>query len=209
MTRFVAVLFAVAGLASAARADIPPPPPPMGKKYVSVSNEVVLGKDVTGYVFVVQSSFGPGRPIITHCKLELPVGKAVEIYVGGKHGSALYAIPEAVAKEFKTDQELYGALELGKVPGVHSIGFSGTTTVSRSVLGKSVKWTTTITGIDANGIKTKVEGKGAEPPNKPGKDSPTAVQTPHGVPCVGSIAAFAALTLGGFWLAGRTRRAKA
>ena len=206
MARFVATLFAAAVVANAARADIPPPPPPMGKKYVSVSNEVVLGKDVTGYVFVVKSSFGPGRPITTQHKLELTPGKAVEIHADGKYGSALYAIPEAVAKEFKTDQELYGALELGKVPGVHSIGFGGTTTVSRLVMGKSVKWTTTITGIDANGIKTKVEGKGAEPPNKPEKDSPTAVQTPHGVPCVGSIAAFAALMLGGFWLVGRSRR---
>ena len=52
MVRFVTTLLAVAAVTNAVRADIPPPPPPMGKKYVSVNHEVVLGKDVTGYVFV-------------------------------------------------------------------------------------------------------------------------------------------------------------
>jgi hypothetical protein len=202
MIRFVAPLVAVAVLADAVIADVPPPPPPAGKKYVSVSNEVVLGKDVTGYVFVMQSSFGPGRPIITHHKFELPAGKAVAIYVGGKHGTVLYAVPEAVAKEFKTDQELYDALEKGKVPGTQSIGFGGTATVSRLVIGNSVKWTTTITRIDANGIKTKVEGEGYEPPMPERNDKPRT----RGMPCATIGAATLAVMFGGLWLVRRTRR---
>jgi hypothetical protein len=203
MIRLAATLFAAAVVASGAKADIPPPSPPMGKKYVSVFNEVILGKDVTGYVFVVQSSFGPGRPITTHYKLELPVGKAVEIHVDGKHGSSLYAIPEAVAKEFKTDQELYDALERGKVPGVHSIGFGGTTTVSRLVMKNAVKWTTTITGIDANGIKTKVEGEGVEPSESPGKNDKLHAR---GWPCATFGAVSLAMLFGGLWRVSRTRR---
>jgi hypothetical protein len=204
MNRFVVVLFALAVLASAVKADIPPPAPPIGKKYVSVDHEVVLSKEVPGYVFVVQSNFGPGRPIITHHKLELPVGKAVAIDVGGKHGSSLYAIPEATAREFKTDQELFDALKKGTVPGVQRIGFGATATVSRRVLGNSVKWTHTITSIDANGIHTKVEGKGYEPPESPEKNDKLHAR---GWPCATFGALSLAMLFGGLWRVSRNRRA--
>ena len=211
MIRFVAPLFAVAVLANAVRADIPPPPAPFGKKYVSVSHEVVVGKDVSGYVFVLHVSHGRGAPRTTHTKWELTVGKAVPIPVGEKYSSTLCAVPQDAAKAFGTDQELIDALLANKLTGVHSISFYPTETVSKRVLGRSVKWTHTITAIDPqNGIREKVEGRGAERPadKSKNKDQPDKKDQPRARAetwMAGGAAALAVL-LGGFWLADRTRR---
>jgi len=195
MTRFVAALLAVTLAASAAKADLPPP---MGEKYVSVNTEVILSKDVTGYVFVLEENHGLGS---TCSKLELPAGKAVAI-PGGKLGTTLFAVPEAAAKEFKTDKELCDALEKGTVRGVQNIWFAGRTTVSRLAIRNSVKRTTTITGIDATGIKMKVEGEGYEPPAPEKNDKPRA----RGVPCAAVGAMALAVMFGGLWLVRRARK---
>lgn len=222
MNRLLALL-TVAAFAGVAVADIPPPPPPKGKKYVSVSSEVVLAKDVTGYVFVKQSSNGPGRPVFSYEKLDLTPGKAKAISAGGRRTFAsLFAVPQDAAKEFATDADLFAAIGADKVKGAHRLSFPGTATVADTVKGDSVKWTYTITAIDPKGgIKSKGEGEGYEPPpekkprpaDKPGKnDSPedaTEVPTataPRGGTWVAGIAGFAAITLGGLWLAGRARR---
>ena len=62
MSRLLAVL-TLAVLGAPAVADIPPPPPPKGKKYVNVSNEVVLGKDgkVAAVVIGVGGFLGMGE----------------------------------------------------------------------------------------------------------------------------------------------------
>ncbi|QJW96838.1 hypothetical protein [Frigoriglobus tundricola] len=195
-------LLTVGAIAGSAVADVPPPPPPKGKKYVSVSNEVVLGKDVTGYVFVQRVSTGPGAPRFTYEKLELTTEKAVAMAVGGRRTFVtLIAVPQDAAKEFKTDAELFAALGAKKVKGDRSLEFAGTATVPDTVKAESVKWTYTITAIDPkDGIKTKVEGEGAEKPGK--KEKPP---TPGVSWMAGGAAALAAL-LGGFWLAGRARR---
>jgi hypothetical protein len=223
MKRFLALLTVVV-VAGAAVADVPPPPPPKGKKYVSVSAEVVLGKDVTGYVFVQQVGTGLGRPMFTHEKLELTEGKAKAMAAGGRRTYvSLFAVPQDTAKEFKTDAELFEALGANKVKSAHRIGFPGTATVSDTIKGDSVKWTYTITAIDTKtGIKTKVEGEGYEAPKdgtkkdapKTGekKDSPEdeedapTTTAPRGGMWIAGLAAFAALTLGGLWIAGRGRR---
>ena len=156
MNRFLAAVVVAALAASAAVADIPPPPPPKGKKYVTVNNEVVLGKDVTGYVFVQQSVTGPGRPVVTFSKLDLTPGKAKALPAGGRRNYVtLFAVPADAAKEFKTDADLFDALKANKVKGVHNIGFGGTATVSDAVKGDSVKWTTTITAVGEKGITKK------------------------------------------------------
>lgn len=223
MNRLLALL-TVGALALPALADIPPPPPPKGKKYVSVSAEVVLAKGVTGYTFVQQVGTGPGRPMFTHEKLELTAGKAKAMPAGGRRTYvSLYAVPQDVAKEFKTDAELFEALGANKAKGAFRLGFPGTATVSDTIKGDSVKWTYTITAIDAKtGIKTKVEGEGYEEPKGGAKkdgakkdspedesedeeDAPTAT-APRGGTWIAGLAAFAALTLGGLWIAGRGRR---
>lgn len=218
MNRLLAAL-TVGLIAGVAVADIPPPPPPKGKKYVSVNNEVVLAKDVSGYVFVKQVTSIPARPKPTYSKLELTADKATAIPEPARRTYVtLFAVPADAAREFKTDDELFDALGAKKVKGVHGISFNSSATVSDKVKGDSVKWTTTVTAIDDKGIKTKVEGEGYEPPAdkpKPGGGKPpeeeeeapvASAHTPRGGVWVAGLATFAALTLGGFWLAGRARR---
>ncbi len=202
MNKFLLALAAGLLLANITTADVPPPPPPKGKKYIPVTSEVVLGKDVTGYVFVTQVSTFPARGA-THAKVELAAGKAVAMPASGRRTFVeLIAVPQDAAKEFKTDAELFAALGANKVKGAQRLGFSGTATVADTIKGDSVKWTHTINAIDAKGIKTKVEGEGYEVPvPKKGKE-PVA---PFGSLMVGGSVALA-VVLGGLWLVGRTRR---
>lgn len=211
MSRLLLALVAGLVVADAVRADIPPPPPPKGKKYADVSNEVKLDKDVSGYVFVTQVSTFPNRTN-TFAKPELSATKAVAMPAGARRTYVeLLAVPQDAAKEFKTDAELFDALKDNKVKGVHRIGFNNTATVADTIKDKSVKWTTTVTAVNKDGIKTKVEGEGYEPPAKKGgpgeegEEAPTA-RAPRGGVWVAGVAAFAAVTLGGFWLVGRARR---
>lgn len=226
-----AALVAVATLVAAdvAVADLAPPPPPKGKKYVSVGSEVVLSKDVTGYVFVQEHGTGPGRPQFSYKKLDLNADKTAAMPTGGRRSYVrLIAVPQDAAKEFKTDNELFDALKERKVKGVHSLNFTGTTIVPVSVKGDTVNWKYTITAIDPKGgIKTKIEGEGHEPPtdtpkkkDAPTKDDPDSSETgpsdsftdsfgrsiPPGGMLIAGLTTFAAILLGGLWLAGRTRR---
>ncbi len=205
MNRFLALL-TVGLIAGVATADAAPPPPPKGMKYVSVSNEVVLGKDVTGYVFVQQVGTRPGTPKFTYSKVELTTQKPVAMAASGRRTFVtLIAVPQDAAKEFKTDADLFAALEANKVKGAHPLDFASTATVPDTVKGDSVKWTHTVTAIDPKGgIKTKVEGEGAEQATeKPGKkNKPPA----PGVSWMAGGATALAVLLGGFWLASRARR---
>ncbi|AWM41541.1 hypothetical protein GobsT_74000 [Gemmata obscuriglobus] len=205
MKKLLPTLVVVLLLASAATADVPPPPPPKGKKYVSVTNEVVLGKDVTGYVFVQQVSSGFGAPQFTHEKLELTAGQAKAMAAGGRRALvSLFAVPQDAAKEFKTDAELFDALKAKKVKGAHRLDFASTATVSDQIKGNSVKWTHTVTAIDAKtGVKEKVEGEGYDEPKANPKKEGSAVP-PKGV--AAGLAITAGVLLGGLWLAARTRR---
>lgn len=199
------VLLAVAGIAAA---DIAPPPPPKGQKYVDVSSEVLLGKDVnvSGWVFVVQEWKGPGRPVSTVSKVELSEKKAVAVSGGGRRTSAtLFAVPEAVAKEYKTDKELFAAVEGGKLKGVQKLAFEGSATVTDKVKGDTVTWTHTITGVDDKGIKSKVSGDGkSDAPDKPGEKPAKPVGFEPGV-LIGGMAAALAVCLGGLWLVRRRK----
>ena len=61
------------------------------------------------------------------------------------------------------DQDkVFAALEAKKVKGAQAFGFPSTATVADSVKGDPVKWTYTITGVDEKGIRTRVEGEGAD-----------------------------------------------
>lgn len=214
MNRLLALAAALL-VAGHALADIPPPPPPKGKKYVSVSNEVVLGKDVTGYVFVQRVGTGPGRPTFTYEKVELTPGKAATVPTPGRRGSvALIAVPQDAAKEFKTDAELFDALKERKVKGTHDLGFPGSATVPDSIKGDTVKWTHTVTAIDPKGgFKATVEGEGrpaakGEAPGKPEEEDGAEARAPRGGTWVAGLAAALAAALGGLWAVGRARRAR-
>lgn len=187
--------------AGVALADIPPPPPPKGYKYIAVENELVVAKDVSGYVFVQQVTNYRPRAENTFTKIEVKDGKALAVPPGGRRVYVqLFAVPADVAKGYAKDEELFEALEKKRAKGAHSFGFTGTATVPDSIKGEKVKWTTTITAIGEKGIEKKVEGEGygMEPKGK----RPQA----QAGPVVAGVLAALALALGGAWLVGRTRR---
>lgn len=209
MTRFLAALLLAAVAASFARADVPPPPPPKGKKYVDVTNEVLAGKDLKGYVFVQRATSGfPGSQTFTFGKVELDEKKAAAMPAPtGKFGSvALLAVPEDAAKEFKTDKELFEALEKKKVKGVQEVSFTTKATVDDKIKENAVKWTYTVTVVDAKGIQAKISGEGYEEPKTPDekKDKPLAFTEPGY--WVAGLAAALGVTAGGLWLVRRGRR---
>lgn len=193
------MLLATAGIALA---DIPPPPPPKGFKYISVENELVVAKEVSGYVFVQQvQSFPPRDGGTTFTKLTVSTTKAIPIAASGRRTFVqLIAVPADAAKGYAKDEELFDALEKKKVKGAHALGFTGTATVPDSIKGEKVKWTTTVTAIGETGIEKKVEGEGygQEPKAK-------RPQAQAGSVVAGVLAALA-LALGGAWFVGRTRR---
>lgn len=213
MKKVLALLLLVL-LTETATADIPPPPPPKGQKYVSVNNQVVLGKGVTGYVFVERVvRFSPGPQPPTFRKMKLNAEKATAMTAGARRTSvSLLAVSEDKAKEFKTDADLFAALKTNALKAPE-IGFNSTTIVSDSVKGQSVEWTYTITSIDAKAIKAKVAGDGANAPTRRRgppdvEDAPTdsATAAPRGGVWVAGLAATLGVMLGGLWLAGRSRR---
>ncbi len=203
MTRFFAALLAASVVAGFAAADIAPPPPPKGKKYVNVTSEVKVNKDVKGYVFVAQTTTGPGRPTVKTSKLDLGE-KATTVVTGGRRNYAtLFAVPESAAKEFKTEKELLDAVTAKTVKGVQAIDLAGTATVSDAVKGESVTWTYAVTGVDEKGIKTDLSGDGVdEKKGEPKK--PLALLDQPGY-LVGGIALALGITFGGLWLIRRKK----
>lgn len=205
MTRCLSALLLAAVLAGPAAADLAVPPP-KGKKFVNVTSEVQLGKEVRGYVFVLQEWKGPGRPTSTTTKLDLTDTKATEVLVGGRRNSGtLFAVPESAAREFKTDKELFAAVEGKKVKGVQSLALPGNAAVSDAVKADAVRWTYTITAVDDKGIQSSVAGEGVEKAEekKPDEKKPLAGIEPGYL--IGGIAAALAVTFGGLWLVRRKR----
>jgi hypothetical protein len=204
MTRFLVAAVLAALAVGTATADIAPPPPPKGKKYVNVTHEVKLGKDVKGYVFVAQTTTGPGRPNVTTSKLDLGE-KATTVVSGGRRNSAtLFAVPEVAAKEFKTEKELFDAVTGKKVKGVQTLSVYGSATVSDTVKGDSVTWTYTITGIDDKGMKTDVSGDGAEE-QKPEKKEEKKLAFAEPGYLIGGLAVAVGIAFGGLWLIRRKK----
>jgi len=197
----LAVVAIVAGFAAADGLV----PPPKGKKFVSASYEVLLGKDVKGYVFVTAATTGgrPGSQRTTYGKVELDEKKAAAMpSPSGRFGTTtLIAVPEDAAKEYKTDQELFDALKDKKVKGVQSVRMLKQETVDEKVKGDKVTWTHTVTGIDDKGIKTTVSGDGYEEPKK--EEKKLALAEPGYL--VGGLAAALAVTFGGLWLVRRRK----
>jgi hypothetical protein len=201
MFRSAFALGLVLASAGVALADIPPPPPPKGYKYISVDNELVVAKEVSGFVFVQQVTNYRPAPQHTFTKIEVKDGKPVAVPEGGRRVYVqLYAVPADVAKGYAKDEELFEALEKKKAKGAHALAFTGTATVSDSIKGEKVKWTTTVTAIGEKGIEKKIEGEGygQEPKGK----RPQA----QAAPVVAGVLAALALALGGAWLVGRNRR---
>lgn len=202
--RFVASVLVLAVAAGVASAD-GLVPPPKGKKFVSVTGEVLIGKDVKGYVFVQKAGTGgrPGSAKHTLSKVELDEKKPLALPIPtGRFGYViLLAVPEDAAKEYKTEKELFEALDKKAVKGVQQISISSQQmAVDEKVKENKVTWTYTITGVDEKGIKATVTGDGYEEPKK---DKPLALAEPGYL--VGGVAAALAVTFGGLWLVRRRK----
>lgn len=209
MRRFTCLLLLLTtGVASAD--VIAPPRLPKGKKYVSVTSEVLLGKNVTGWVFLQQATDPKAAvPKFQYTRLTLDDKTPVTMpeAQGPFGGAFLVAVPEEAAKKFATDKELFEALEATKVKGVVVRDFVGQVAVSDKVKDTSVTWTHTITGVDAKRgtIKMTIRGPGAPdgPAEKKEDKSPLAVAEPSYL--IGGAAAALCVTFGGLWLVRRRK----
>lgn len=209
MVRYVAILALALGIAAEAWADIPPPPPPAGQKYVSVVNEVRLGKEFPDYVFVVAEGMGPGPPRYVYKKIELGTKSAQTLPAGGRYRYIeLLAVPHAAAGEVLADRPGFAAPGFLKIAGLHRLGFGDTQVVDQKHPGNSVTRKHTITELDPNGgIKTTVEREPADAEaerktNQRSEAGPGGTST-----AVAGIALALSFAVGGIWLA-RNRRAK-
>lgn len=199
-----------------ALANVPPAPlPPRDKKFVEVKSEVLLGKDVTGYVFVFHEKSNPrSEPGDRFSRAKLSATTPYSIAPTGGRGSQLVAVPEDVAKAYTTDDELFAALRDNKLKGTHTLGTGGggsTLVDETATTEKAVTWTYTITVVDPKkGIKWNIKGIGTEgSPNAeeklPAKQKDGSTRSEPGA-WVSGGAATLALVLGGLWLSGRSRR---
>ena len=184
--------------------------------YISVTNQVLLAKDVSGFVFVEEvTQFLPGRQAPTYKKLDLNADKPVTPTASARRTSVeLVAIAKDAAGEFKTDADLFDAIKAKKVKVAGRTYFTGTATVSDTIKGDTVKWTVTVTGVDAKGIQTKISGEGYEEkkPKSGTKDGDEDEDANEPAVAgrsywVAGLAATLALMFGGMWLVGRSRRA--
>lgn len=209
MVRPILSVIVVLLAAHAAIADVRPPFE-KGEKFANIRNEVVLGPDVTGYVFVQATESGPNS---IYNKLDLTTETAKEL--DHTHVTVyLIAVPQDIAKEFKTEDELFEALRAKSVKGTHRIKFvNEQIVVSDKVEGDLFARTHIITAIDAkDGIKTKIEKDYELSADKLLKEirSEQPLSQSGNVNFItagiAGMAAFAAIAIGGFWLVGRSRR---
>jgi hypothetical protein len=186
-----------------------PPPPVKGKKWVKVELEVQVDKEVKGYLLYEEGyrlDF-KGPPVFPFRKFDLDDKKPTPIPSEvTRRYTRLYAVPESVAKGYKTDKELEEAISKKQVKGVHSTELAGLTTIDQNSKSESVTRTYTITGIDEkDGIKLEIKGEGHEKPaDKKDEKKPLALAEPGSL--VGGVAVALAVTFGGLWLIRRRKR---
>jgi len=123
--RYLAILATFCLVASTVLADIPPPPLPKGKKYIDVSAEVALDKNVTGYKFVLAVGQGPGAPRYTYESIELSQKPSSMPTAGRYTYISVLAISEEVAKKYASTKELIAAIEKGTLKDLPRLGTGG------------------------------------------------------------------------------------
>lgn len=197
----------VGSVSPLALADVPPPPPPKGKKYVSIDNELLVSKDIKGYIFLESvSGFrieGKVQRLAPSDTKPIALSKAPR-----RASTVVYLVPEAIAKKFKSDNDIVQAIQQNKIDeGVHAVYFSETGIIDSSDKRASVKWTTTITGVGPKGAATKVVGDGANEkfPTAYDDDTDTYASNPirDGRVWVAGIAAGLAFVAMGLWFVRR------
>jgi len=194
MSRFVLAVTVAVAAATAAVADLGPPP---GQKYVPVTTTVKLEKSFPDHAFYIVG-FGPGATPLT--KVELDPTKATKVDAKSRYGGSLYAVPNAIVKEYKTEKELGDALRKEKPPaGVSSLSISNRTTLKMGDKRDAIERVLVISGDEKAGLKIAEE---KDPEKKePDKDpeEPTAAAPTGSRLLVVGLAAALALVAGGLW----------
>jgi hypothetical protein len=166
--RLLGTLISLAVVAGVAMADRPDPPLEKDEKEITLTREFLLGKGVSGYVFVQKVSQGPNNPGYAYERISLDEKKPKAMALVAPDDEVwLLAIPEKAAAAFKTDKDLFAALEKERVKGVHEI-VTGSTTIrvkKATVKENSVTETYTITAITP-GEGMKMSKTGGLPPAK-------------------------------------------
>ena len=195
MSRFVFAATVMVVAATAALADVGPPP---GSKYVPVVTTVKLEKSFPDHTFYVLG-FGPGAAPLT--KVELDPTKPTKVDAKSRYGGNLYAVPNAVVKEYKTEKELADAIRKEKPPaGVSSLSIGNRTTLKVGDKRESIDRVLLISaGDEKTGLKIAEEKPEAKDPEKKDPDEPTAAAPTGGRLLVVGLAAALALVAGGLW----------
>jgi len=194
MSRFLLAVAVAAVAVGVAVADLGPPP---GSKYVPVTTTVKLEKSFPDHAFYVLG-FGPGAAPLT--KVELDPSKPTKVDAKSRYGGRLFAVPNEVAKSFKTEKELTDALRKEKPPA----GVSMTSIGSRTTLKEADKRTAIdrVLVISAGDAKTGLKITDSEA-DKKDPEGPTATAPANGRLLVGGLAAALAVVAGGLWVVRR------
>lgn len=199
--------------------------PPKGFKRVVVDHKITTDKEITDYTFYTVIFGGKGGPKVTEVKLdpktpiEIPGAKRTGV---GRQGWVV-AVPKDAAKKYDTEKAFIEAVQKSKVEGMAR-------TKGNLDSASSVKDTDPRSTIVREHAFDKIDGativlvtkkdEGASEPKKGGDKKDSAEEDEDGAPGVSAytprgglwaagLAAALAVMLGGFWLAGRNRRAKA
>lgn len=197
MRVFFALLL-TAGLASANGAR--PPEPPKGKKAVPVAVEVILDKEVKGYVLYSNIWWNSRERLEANSEKAVGVSPDV-LRILGHHFTAVYAVPEDFEPKLKKLDDWDNASKEDKARVLRH-EFDGYEFVDKSDERKAMTKTYLIKSIDAkSGIKVEEVKDEKKPAEK--KDKPLALSEPGTL--IGGLAAAVSITLGGLWLARRRR----
>lgn len=197
------------GFVAETRADVPTPPLPAGQRYVPVVNQVRLGQEIEGYVFVVAHGVGPGPPRYSYKKVALSTKSLTTMPGGGRYEYiSLLAVPTDAADKVLAEGPGTLPPNLAEIKGIYRMAFAYTQVVDRKFPGSSVTHTYTITGLDPNGgIKTTVERDPPDVKDEPKSNSRSDVGAGRSSTAVAGVALALSFAVGGIWLV-RNRRTK-
>lgn len=216
MSRVLLVLCVGLLAIPAARADGLPPP---GSKRVTLDNKITTDKEYPDYrFFTVTGGKGP-RAKLAEVKFDpkTPVTLAGAGRNGIGRSGTLVAVPKDAEKNYDSEEKFHLALKNRAVEGLIQTKWNldSQTTLKDTDKRTVVVYEFAVEKIDPkDGIVLKRK-KDEEEPKKDGdkKDSPdddeapgATASAPRGGAWVAGLAAALGLTLGGVWVAGRTRR---
>lgn len=207
--------------ALAARADLGPPRP---TRVVPLAHKITTDKDYPDHLFFVAALDGPTKTVTQVVAVKLNTKAPLEIPGAAKAADAnrecvLVAVPKAALKGYATEKAFLQALVKGAVEGqVQSkITFAATVPTPAGAGARELaEWK--LERVDKDEVVIKVpadprpgrkggpNGNAPEDGDDPESNSVAPTAAPRGGAWVAGSAAALALTFGGLWAVGRTRR---